>query len=587
MRRVSSWLVPVACALLTILSVAHYANLKRRRVPVEQFVHRFGLDVRRPGLLEQTRVEPSPDFAATVVADAVERDELGVVNWGELSGEQREAWLASIVERNDELSGALDLALQATAANPGWAFHRLFVGELAHLRDRRTSEGAGLHPERWLVPLRQATAMAPGLDPAFNSLGAALLENWNVLGEADRKETRKVLARAFLDKAFLSWQFVPAMGVLGRDEALALVPDQPAALTVALQGMTRIGDAPRAAWVVGMWENAELKSRREDLAKLERRAQMGDLDGVRAGCRAWAAAHGLWDFDTSETRRQMARVLDLWPDDVRGTWRGDPRGEMVRYFLDGRTLDVLPSAMERAVGALSGVPETISARVALLASDLYAMEGVLRSSEGVGSLEWTTFFVEKARAELLAGQPDEALRSLGRVATAALGECAVLLARRDVAGALGDAAGVDDANELLRTTQRGPLGLDSVSPSGAISLCVDPSLDGAGFLDVEVEAGAAPGTPTLLEWAGNQARWGNRLVEGKAVVRFPLAGLQGRSTFVAAALVGGRTVLTRLERVDGSSSRSGDAMAAATEAPRTAARTAGVAGSEKLNSTSP
>jgi hypothetical protein len=549
MRRLSFWLKPAACTLLAILSVAHYANLKRRWAPVEQFVRKFGLDVRRPGLLEQTRLEPSPDFAAAVVADAVVRDELGTVNWSELSGEQREAWLASIVERGDELSGALGLMLQATAANPGWAYHRLFVGELAYLKERRTAEGAGHHPERWerwLVPLRQATAMAPGLDPAFNFLGAALVESWKVLGEADRKETLKVLARAFLDNGFLSWQFAPAVGVLGRDDALALVPAEPAALVVALAEMTRIGDVPAAARVVRMWESAELKSRRDDLAKLERRAQMSDLDGVRAGCRAWAAAHRLWDFDTSETRRQMARVLDLWPDDVRGTWRRDPRGEMVRYFLDGRTGDVPSAAMARAVGALSGVPETINARVALLASDRYAMDSALRSIGGVGSLEWTPFFVEKARAELRGGQPDEALRSLGRVATAARGECAVLLARRDVAAAFGDTAGRDEAKELLRTTHRRPLGLDSLSPTGVISLCVDPAMDGAGFLEVEV----ATGTPTLVEWAGNQARWGNRVVEGKAIVRFPLAGLQGRSTFVVGALVGGRMVIARVERTD-------------------------------------
>ena len=588
MKKARAWLLALGCALLAVLSGVQYASQRSRAAPVDAFVRKFGLDVRWPGLLEQTRFEPSPDFAASVVADTVVREETGSVAWSELSAEQRAAWLASFAGRDEELTEAIALMSQAMAANPGWAFHRFFAGQLAYLRERRKGGGVGSRPEVWLVPLGQAVAMAPGLDSPAGFLAEAIVDNWKVLGERDKKDVRKLLARAFLDQGFLAWKFGQTVNVLGRDEALSLVPDEPVALTVALAEMARIGDVPAAAKVVGTWEAAEMKSRRADLAKLERRAEMGDVDGVRDGCRAWAAAHRVLDFDTTGTRKQMARVLDLWPDDVRGTWRGDPRGEMVRYFLDGRAGDVLPAAMSRAVGALTGVPESIAARVAHLVSDRYAMEGAIRSSDGAGSLEWTPFFVEKARAELREGHPDEALRTLGSVASAARGECAVLLTRRDVAAALGDPAGRDEANQLLRTSQRPPVGLDSVSPTGAISLCVDPAVDASGFLDVEVEAPA--GTPALVEWAGNQARWGDRLVEGKAVIRFPLAGLQGRSTFATGALVG-RVVVTRVERTEGrtaaSSSRSGEAMDAATEAPRTAARAAGVAGSEKLNSTRP
>ena len=586
MRGPLRWLLSAAGLLLVALSIGHYVRLKREWAAVEPFVRKFGLDVRRPGLLEQTSLEPSPDFAAMVVADSVVRDELGTVNLTGLRPEERDAWLASVVHRDEEVSEALTLMLRAMASNPGWAFHRLFVGELSFLNERRKPGGAGASPQRWLVPLRQATAMAPGLDPAFSFMGEVMLESWKALDEPARSEARRVLRRAFLDQRALAAVFANAVSVLGRDEALALVPDEPAALTVALAEMVRIGDVPAAARMAGLWEAAELKSRRLDLEKLERRAGMGDLDGVRAGCRAWASAHKVLDFDTSETRKQMARILELWPDDVRGAWRGDPRGEMVRYFLDGRAGDAPRAAMARAVGALTGVPDTARARVALLASDRYEMESVVRSSAGAGSLEWTPFFVEKARAELRDGRPDEALRSLESVAAAARGECSVLLARRDAAAVLSDAAGREGADRLLVSTHRGPLGRESVSPTGAISLCVDPLRDGQGFLEVEVATPA----PTLMEWAGNQARWGNRLVEGKAVVRFPLAGFQGRSTFAVGVLAGSPMLVARLERTGertGLSSLSGDATAAASDAPRTAARRAGVAGSEKLNSTRP
>ena len=577
------WLAPAAGCLLALLSIAHYARQKGERAAVEPFVKKFGLDVRRPGLLEQTRFEPSADLAAMVVADAVVRDELEAVSWDGLTPEERDAWLASMPRRDEEISEALGLMLRVSAANPGWPFFRLFVGELVSLQARRGRDGIGARPERWLLPLRQAAAMAPGLDLAFVIPSAILLENWEVVGDSARAEAPGLLSRAFLDQTFLAVNLGRAVSVLGKEGAMRLVPDEPPALLTALTEMTRIGDVPAAARVLEAWEKAELRNRRIDLEKVERRAGMGDVDGVRTGCRAWAAAHRVLDFDTPETRKQVARILDLWPDDIGGNWRGDPRGEIVRYFLDGRAGDVPPMAMERAVRVLVNVPDTVRARVALLASERYEMEATLHDSAGAGSLEWTPFFVEKARAELREGKAAEAGRSLGRVAAAARGECSVLLARRAVAEALGDAAGRDEVDGLLLASQRGKLGPDSVSPTGAISLCVDPARDGSGFLEVEV---AAPG-PTLVEWAGNQARWGDRLVEGKAVVRFPLAGLQGRSTFAVAGIAGGRVVVSRVERTPGRPSRSGEATAAASDAPRTAASMAGVAGSEKLNSTSP
>ncbi len=527
-------------------------------------------------------MQPSSDFAATTLADAAVMDEMGTVRFGDLDARERQAWLASVAQRDAELDGARSLMLDAVVLNPGQAIHQTLVGVLTYLSERRADAGgAAARPEKWLVPLRQAMLLAPGYDPAWTFLAGALLETWEGLPEAERMGAPPVLSRAFLDTGFVGQNFLRAAWVLGLPKAASLLPSVPAAIASAQRQLAAAGGVQGAATLRSMWEKAEATARSDDLARLEERARLGDLDGLLSGCRAWISAHSPWEFDDPAARRQAARVMELWPPGAEGTWRGDRRRELVRYFLDDRSSSADPGAFYRMVDGLRGVPVVVQARAALRAGDTYAWDSILRTSGSVGSLEWTPFFVEKAWADLKRGRVDDAVEALRNVAAAARDEFDVLLPRRELARRRNDEKERERVDGLIEDARSEPVGPEAWSPTGALSLCVDPEADATGGLRVNLHADK----PALVTWGWNGARDGTAFVDGERTLTAPFAGLQGRVTFAVRLLAGAQPTVEAAERTTGSSlSRQS---AAATEAPRTAASVAGVAGSEKLNSARP
>jgi hypothetical protein len=303
---------------------------------------------------------------------------------------------------------------------------------------------------------------------------------------------------------------------------------------------------------------------------------MGDEDGLRAGCRAFVGAHPPRELDGAEGRRQAARILALWPQDRPGPWRADGRAELLRYFLDGRSEGVDRAAVARAAEALVGVPETDRARLALLSGDRYGWEQAVRESKTVGSLEWTAFFAELARAELAAGRMEKAADALGLIAPPAQGECAVLLARRAYAEAAGDAADAEEAGRLLAAVREAWVGPDAWSTAWSLPLCVDAESDKGADRGAELRITLAAAAPALLAWEVNGGRRGTFVVgpEG-ASLGVPLDGLQGVAVVSLPILAGPRPAIVSASR------------RAATAAPATSARVADVAGMERLNSTSP
>ena len=558
---------------LALLAVFHFAEDRAGRVTARAFAREWGFDLRKPLLVEQISLEPSADFALGAMADGAVGDEIGSVRWKDLDAAERAAWMDALARRDEMLEAAHRLALLAVKLNPGFAFHAYRVGELAYLRQRREgAEALRAGRAQWQVPLVRATRLAPAFDAAWSFLGAALVESWPLLPERERAEARRVLKRAFLDAAFARGAFVSVSTELGAPEAVKLVPEVPASLAAAQAEVARAGNVEAAALLRARWNRAEATARAAELARLEERARMNDDDGLRAGCRAFVAAHPPRELSGPEGARQAARILELWPHDRAGSWRTDGRAVLLRYLLDGRSEGVSQEAVARAAGVLTGVPETDRARLALLAGDRYGWEQVLRDSKTVGTLEWTTFFVELARAELAAGRTKDAADALANVAPPARTECAVLLQRRQVAEAAEDEAEAEEAGRLLEEARTAWVGPEAWSKASSLPLCVDPRADEGAELRLNFAAEA----PALLAWEVNGGRQGTFVVgpEG-ASLAVPLTGLQGMAVVALPLLAGPRPALV-------SASRS-----AATAAPVTSARVAEVAGMERLNSTSP
>ena len=547
MKRSSRLALAVLCLALAGASAVLYARDVAGRREVLAFAREWGFDVRRPAYFEQISYEPSADTAAGLMADAAVTDEVRPVRWTDLDEMERAAWMDALAQRDEMLKAAHALALSAVAANPGLAFHTWRAGELAYLGERRRGAAALMASRaKWLVPLRHATRLAPGFDGSWQFLAGAFVETWPVLPEDVRAEGKGVLERAFLDPDFARRVFVPAATELGVAEAMALVPDVPGPLAAA-QAQVAEGNATAAAALRARWEKAEAKARAEDLAALEVRARMRDEDGLRAGCRSFVGAHPPRELDGAVGQRQAARVLALWPHDRGGSWRGDGRAELLRYFLDGRGEGLDRAAVRRATEALSDVPETERARLALLAGDRYGWERAVRESKTVGSLEWTTFFAELARAELAEGRADEAAEALGRIAPRARGECAVLLAQREWAEAAGDEGAVADVERELAVVRSAPTRPEAWSTAWSLPLCVDPKADGDAGLRIAFAAAA----PALVAWEVNGGRRGTLLVgpEG-ASLDVPLAGLQGVVVVSLPLLAGPRPGLASAERTD-------------------------------------
>jgi hypothetical protein len=199
----------------------------------------------------------------------------------------------------------------------------------------------------------------------------------------------------------------------------------------------------------------------------------------------------------------------------------------------------------------------------------------LRGSESVGTLAWTPFFVDLARQYLEAGLVDSAAAALGKISNAARGECDVLLARRAVARAAGNRADEAGISAALAASRPGSYPAAEWGDGHSLSLCVDPEADAGSALEVAV----LPEGPALVTWGWDGADSSWRHISGPDRLRVPLSGLSGRRTFSFRTLAGAKvSVVDAVVAADSP---------AAQAPPRTAANVTGMAGNEKLKSTSP
>lgn len=566
----------LAWVLLGALAVGNWQQDRVLREEAIRFARKYRLDARRPLMLREIAVAPAGDLAVEEAVGGAIDDLMAPIPWGSLTFDQRQLWLEAVTAFDAEMTEAERLVLAALRARPGWAYHRFQLGQVVYLADRRRADAGRRRPkETWDVPLALATAAAPEDDAIHAFRAGAWLETWDTLPEPWKKKAPNLFRRAFLDADLVQRGIQVAVTLLGRERTLSLLPEDSRTLRRARDEMGKSGDPEAAAELHERWEKAERAERILEMEKLELREKQGDVDGLRIGCTRFAARHSPRDIDDSEERRQFARLLEIWPSDVAGQWRSDPRGDLVRFFLDGRESSVGPAVLSRTISNLTNVPEVMRARAQLMASNRYAWEETVQRSESVGTLAWTPFFVDLALQELKGGFVDSAAAALGRISNAAREECDVLLARRAVARAARKSA--DDAriSAALAASRPAIFPAADWGDGQSLSLCVDPEADASSALEVAVH----PEGPALATWGwdGADSYW--RHISGPARLRVPLSGLSGRRTFSIRTLAGARVTAAAAVVV---------ADSPATQAPpRTAANVTGMAGNEKLKSTSP
>lgn len=513
------------CLVLAAASLVHYLHDLRLREPAERFVRQFSVDRRHPFEAAAMRLEPSGDLACAMAVDAALREETRKAS-------------------RQELLEARDVMLSAVAVRPGWPFHAYLLGQTAMGLSANPQSGDPSRAELWAVPLRVASRAAPGADAIAEGRGSAYLAMWPHLDAALRAEAPAALRRAFLNTAFVSREFRSAAAALGSDQALTLLPDVRRPLRAATKVLSSVGDIPSMTLLYGRLLRADRRERAADLQKIEKRQRLGDLEGKRAECEKWVEEHSIRDFDDALGRAEVARLLELWPNDRSGNWSSDPRADFASFFLTGREADVKGEALLRAVEALAGVPPGVRARVRLLAGDESGALEVAGQAEP-DPFEWSLFFVSLARLKLLQGNPAQARAALQRVSPEAMEDCEVLLARRQVAQALADSREAESVRQKLEAA--GPGGRrDSWSAGGTVLLCLDPVRTRGRVLQVSTQTAS----PAVVSYGWDGGRAGIAPIpKGEGVLRIPVAGLSGRRSLSIRALVGGpiQTVRATLE----------------------------------------
>lgn len=528
-----------ASAVLLLLSALHQFHDARERARVERFLSDFSLDRRRPDLAATARVEGAADLAMAVAVRAATLDVIGRTPLAGLEPALRELWLRSVTTLPEEVAAARSLALDALSARPAWAFHALALAELT-LSDEWREPFEARRRDRWLLPMRVASAWAPAAPGIRASWAAASVERWPLLSEGERREARTVLCAALADERFQEVALPAVVAMLGMAEGLSFLPETPAALAVARRAVESSATFDERVLLYERWRAAERTERRAAVAEILDHLEGGR--GARAAAAAWAflGRHPVELFDDLEGREQARVVLRAVGDGRPGSWRTDPRGVLVRWFLasphrpgPGR------QDLVRAASGLVGISEGERALLLLLAGNDFGWRRVLDQADSLGSSEWTPFFVEQARRQLEKGDPAEAEAALGAMSRFDLEQCDVLLVRRDVARAL------EQGPELARLRAAWPLAFPKAvdvpawpaSGAGTLSVCVDPEADGSSALVVTVGASE----PVLAWWGWDGGREGVvRLEAGvERALSVPLAGLRGARSFSLGPLLGG------------------------------------------------
>lgn len=433
---VTNIVLVLASSVAAFAAYTIYAEDDRSRRPAEEFAAQYTMPLRRPDVATTLQYAPSSDFAIDFIADATLRDVSVPVQLWRFDPRARAAWIDAVPRFDEQMHRATDLELDAIRLRPGWSYHQALLGQLVYTRGARAlSPSLVTQSRRWSVPLSIGVRAATNDVELRDFLALAYLQTWPDLAAVHAKAAPEVFRGAFEDAAFVRASFDQASQILGREAAISYLPDSPKALWAAFEQLASSGATVDAWRVHQRWDAAEWRQRQRDIDEIERAVTRGDIYGAQQLCLAWTAAHSVWDYDSPAAHAQAARILDLWPVSDNGGWPNDPRVDLIRYFLAGRSDGIDGAVLARAATPVSGIPPPTQAEICVLASDIGGADSIARASDSFGSFEWKTYSVDLARYWLRKGDRAKAGAALAKLPPAARDECEALTAFAAVNGA--------------------------------------------------------------------------------------------------------------------------------------------------------
>jgi hypothetical protein len=417
---------------------------------------------------------------------------------------------------------ARDLLLDAAAFRPAWAEHRYLLAIAL----------VGEPKDRTRRALRLAADAAPGVDAVWPALARAELDAWSDLSAAERATAEEPLRNSLRSTRFVKSDFSEIAAAVGVPRAMELLPDHTSALEAAAASLSGLGETAAASRLLIRAEAAERRSRAEDLQNLERRRQLGDQDALRTGCARWFGSHPFGQFDDSRGRGELARLLEIWPEDRRSGWVRNAKLRLLEFFLEGKRLEASPKVLRDTVDSLSSPPPHTAARIALRAGNLEEAEGIARSGAAADG-EWGPYLLDLARAEIARGRLEESELALARLPAPFREGCdAALLARQIARGRHDELHQADAERRLaeLRVISDGDL-----ASSGSVGICLDPERSSSR---VVLRVGA--GSPSILAYGWGPSRAATVALSGDpTVLSIPTTGLEGQNALWGAFLSGG------------------------------------------------
>jgi hypothetical protein len=170
----------------------------------------------------------------------------------------------------------------------------------------------------------------------------------------------------------------------------------------------------------------------------------------------------------------------------------------------------------------------------LRAGGVEGAEELASRPQNQGAPEWTLYYADLARLLLKQGHAREARGALDRLALASRDDCDSLLARRDVARALGDRVELSVVSQRLAALRSTPHRQDSSLGGVTLAICVDPEQAGNSNLDLKLVSKG----PTIARYGWGVSREGTIFIQNESAVSLPLAGLSGWRNLAVQSVAG-------------------------------------------------
>lgn len=392
---------------LAVVSIASFLRVSEERRELEHLLERSGLAETDPLVAEAVRRESDAVRARLGIARALLAQSLDPRSISVLGPRRAMEWAGREEER---LGLVTELATAAAAKRPVVWQAPMLQGAATYLGwARRGDPRMFSQRSAWEVPLRRASALAPGYPEPGLLLAGALMEIWSALSLVEREEARGMINRAFADEPTFRRLIGPWLRVVGRDQAFESVPPSPAAWSVMLRTLASAADweGYRRAW--WRWDQALAGEVEREVRQAESRLRGGDLTGSRTGF--------LRVIELSPPDRRFApvveRALALLPAGTidRSRSRG-VRGWLavgLESFAAGDPV-ISPGAVARLARLAGGIPSPQAALAELAAGNRAGAEALERRTDALNTEPWGAYCLAKARLLLEQGEREEAGR---------------------------------------------------------------------------------------------------------------------------------------------------------------------------------